>query len=366
MNPVYFNLHRDVSLLATSPDDVKYFDENNYHQPHHVPDTTTMIVNTVASLFPQDHYHSNNNSSNNREKEEIIILDRYRLEVNDKIGEGSFGKIYKAYDTHLNRWVAIKIESHERSQLHVEGIVYKLLLQKFPNWNKGEFFKLPDRNILVMDLLGKNIDSLFRDQKYKHEFTPELVAYLTIQMIQRLQQFHTIGYIHRDIKPQNFVIQRLPENAVNDEISVIPEVFLVDYGLSVPYMKGTDQHKDFSKHAGVHGTMRYCSINTHFGVEQSRRDDLISVAYTTLYLAGAKIPWKNISQHQSKQRSFYQIMISKMKTPVEKLASTIKDDKLKNACAEFLMYVLSLAYDENPDYDYCISIFCRIMGISNL
>lgn len=316
---------------------------------------STIIANTVVSLY------QNNGNNLCEPKNESLLLNRYRFENNDKIGEGSFGKIYKAYDTHLNRYVAIKIESNERSQLPNEGIIYELLMNKIPNWNKGQLVQCDNRNMLIMDLLGPNIDMLFKEDKNKPGFTPAVVAYLAVQMLERIQQFHSIGYIHRDIKPQNFVLQRLP-HTTSDEITLNPKVYLVDYGLSVPYMKDNDHHKDFSKHAGVHGTMRYCSINTHFGVEQSRRDDLISIAYTVLYLAGARIPWKYITQHQSKQRNFYQIMISKMKTPIETLCLSVQGEALQRACIEYLMYVLSLAYDESPDYDYCASIFFKTLN----
>ena len=75
-----------------------------------------------------------------------------------------------------------------------------------------------------------------------------------------------MGYIHRDLKPENFLI------GLEDKSHI---VHLVDFGLSRRFKDiKTHQHIPYKENKSFVGTVRYSSINAHFGFEQSRRDDL--------------------------------------------------------------------------------------------
>ena len=104
---------------------------------------------------------------------------------------------------------------------------------------------------------------------------------------------HSVGYIHRDVKPDNFRIQ-------NNEVK------LIDFGLSDPYMeKGV--HKPRCRW-GFGGTLFFASSKTTQGFSASRRDDMESLGYSILYLmnpACKNIPWcKNLQDE-------YQVLKSK-------------------------------------------------------
>ena len=99
-------------------------------------------------------------------------------------------------------------------------------------------------------------------------------------MIQRLQYLHSIDYIHRDIKPNNFVIGT---NGNQDKI------YLLDFGLSKKFMDGK-KHIAFKQKRVLIGTTRYASINAHYYHEQSRRDDLESLGYVLLFLLLGRLP----------------------------------------------------------------------------
>merc|ERR1740121_2880022 len=105
-------------------------------------------------------------------------------------------------------------------------------------------------------------------------------------MIHRLQGLHAKGLLHRDIKPENFLVG-LGANA--------HKVFAIDFGLSKRFRDSrTRAHIPFREGKRLTGTARYVSINTHLGLEQSRRDDLESVGYVLLYFLRGSLPWQGL------------------------------------------------------------------------
>jgi serine/threonine protein kinase len=104
---------------------------------------------------------------------------------------------------------------------------------------------------------------------------------LADQMVTRLEFLHLKTFIHRNQKPDNYCIGRGRRKQT---------VFLIDYGLSKRYMV-SNQHIPYKKHKLLTGTARYCSINTHLGIEQSRRDDLEAMGYILVYFIKGSLPW---------------------------------------------------------------------------
>ena len=104
---------------------------------------------------------------------------------------------------------------------------------------------------------------------------------------------HNKGFIYRDIKPENFLMGK-------DKNSKI--AFLIDFGLCKRYKDSQDNHIKFKDNKGLVGTARYVSINTHKGVEQSRRDDLESLGYVFIYLLKGTLPWKGINAETKEEK----------------------------------------------------------------
>ena len=155
--------------------------------------------------------------------------------------------------------------------------------------------------------------------------------------------FHSKGYLHRDIKPDNFTM------GVNKNEDT---VYLVDYGLAKPYLdfiKGN--HIPFSDDKRLTGTARYASINAHLGYEQGRRDDLESLGYTLIYLHTGSLPWQSIKGLTKKERRI-KIGEKKIATKLDKLC---KD--LPTVFLEYFKYVKSLTFEAKPNYAHLRKLF---------
>jgi len=106
---------------------------------------------------------------------------------------------------------------------------------------------------------------------------------LAEQMIARLEYLHSQGWLHRDIKPDNFMCG----HGLDDR-----SLYLIDFGLAKKYTKrGT--HMPFREDLGLEGTARYCGLNVHRGYEPGRRDDLEAIGYVLAYFnLRGKLPWQ--------------------------------------------------------------------------
>ncbi len=105
-----------------------------------------------------------------------------------------------------NGKVAIKIESRlsTHPQLDYEAKVYKYLAGTPGVPTMHYFGTVGQYNALVMDLLGPSLEDLFNYCGRK--FTLKTVLLLADQMIQRIEYIHYKHFLHRDIKPDNFVM----------------------------------------------------------------------------------------------------------------------------------------------------------------
>lgn len=111
------------------------------------------------------------------------------------------------------------------------------------------------------------------------------VVLIGLEMIKLVQFVHSRGVLHRDIKPDNFLIGR------NQNLH---RIFMIDFGLAKKYIGKDKQHIAYKDNKDLTGTARYASINTHLGVEQGRRDDLESLMYVLIYFLKGGLPWQSM------------------------------------------------------------------------
>jgi len=251
----------------------------------------------------------------------MIIANKYR--VTERLGNGGFGAIFKGENIRTKEKVAIKMEaiSSDTKMLKRETKIYQYL-GKAPGIPQVKWFGTTEEyNYMVLPLFGESLVSK----------TFSLTEALRIghKMVKILKYIHEKGLIHRDVKPDNFVLSQ--------DGSVL---YIIDFGLCKKYIDDVNRHMPLRTERALVGTPNFVSINVHNGIEPSRRDDLISVAYVILHLVNGGIPWQ--AQRENKYLKIQKASILEWsKTPTELIA--------------YLNYCTGLKFDETPDYELLIN-----------
>ncbi|OIW18726.1 hypothetical protein TanjilG_13478 [Lupinus angustifolius] len=266
-----------------------------------------------------------------------------KFRLGRKIGSGSFGEIYLGTNSQTNEEVAIKLEAvkTKHPQLLYESKLYRILQGGTGIPNVRWFGVEGDYNVLVMDLLGPSLEDLFNFCSRK--LSLKTVLMLADQMINRVEFIHSKSFLHRDIKPDNFLMG-LGRRA--------NQVYAIDFGLAKKYRdSSTHQHIPYRENKNLTGTARYASMNTHLGIEQSRRDDLESLGYVLMYFLRGSLPWQGLKAGTKKQK-YEKISEKKVSTSIEALCRSYPTE-----FASYFHYCRSLRFDDKPDYAYLKRIF---------
>lgn len=279
------------------------------------------------------------------------VANRWVLE--EQIGEGCFGQVFRGQDTLTNRAVAIKLEDKQSegagSLKHEKDILVELA-QPLPVQGFTELYYYGTHKrstCLVMEILGKSLADTIDEEGGKLDV--QTTALVAVQALTRIEYLHSKGVIHRDIKPENFMWGT--DRRVH-------HLYLIDFGLVGRYWnKG--KHVPMRLRQGMVGTARYVSINVHRGYTQSRRDDCEAIANMLAFCLTGKLPWSGIKVRQDQDRNR---MIGEIKL------HTQLDALFEGFSAEFpwlMAYCRRLEYAARPDYDQMHFMFnklCRRLG----
>ena len=175
-----------------------------------------------------------------------------------------------------------------------------------------------------------------------------------MQIITRLEQIHRKGFVHRDIKANNFMIGSGENRGT---------VYAIDFGLAKRYKDlKTNQHIPMKGGKSLVGTARYASIASHEGFEQCRRDDLESLGYLLLYFLIGKLPWQGIQIH-SKTEKYAEIGRLKKMAQVDYLLKPYGEDYL--VLFSYFEYVKTLKFEDEPNYDFLRKMFHKTLVSRN-
>ncbi len=142
-------------------------------------------------------------------------------------------------------------------------------IPKFITYGKNKNY-----NILIEELLGPPLLILWNSENNTKEHRLKAICMLALQILDRLEFIHSKNVIHRDIKPNNFLIGRK-----NPEI-----IYLIDFGFAHKFKSSrTGKHIKFGRLSYFIGSEKFCSINANNYYQQSRRDDLESLGYMLIF-----------------------------------------------------------------------------------
>ena len=260
-----------------------------------------------------------------------MILDRYKVLSN--IGSGAFGKVYRCYDTKHSRNVALKTgdtsKSRSQQRMEQEYEIYKCL-QGAPGIPKlYTIHKSKSLWYLSMECMGTNLMKLWKLCNQK--FTEKTVLMVGLQMLFRLQTIHERNILHRDVKPDNFVIGRNSQSHC---------LYLLDFGLST---KTTDQQAPIFT-----GSLRYASRNNHKGRTYTKKDDLESLLYILLYFYKGSLPWQFSTTNASSDN------IRKLQEKIGEYKDKIKISELCKGCPNWLIQLSQQILHPNTPINYVL------------
>ncbi|XP_054781385.1 casein kinase 1-like protein HD16 [Prosopis cineraria] len=282
----------------------------------------------------------------------------YKIER--KLGKGGFGQVYvgrRISGVNMNERtgpgaveVALKFE-HRSSKGCNYGPPYEWQVYNTLGGSHGVprvhyKGKQGDYYVMVMDMLGPSLWDVWNNNS--HTMSTEMVACIAIEAISILEKMHSRGYVHGDVKPENFLLG--PPGTPDEK-----KLFLVDLGLATRWRDSTTgMHVEYDQRPDVfRGTVRYASVHAHLGRTGSRRDDLESLAYTLIFLLRGRLPWQG---YQGENKGFL-VCKKKMGTSPESLCCFCPQP-----FRQFVEHVVNLKFDEDPNYAKYISLFDGIVG----
>ncbi|CAJ0591433.1 unnamed protein product [Cylicocyclus nassatus] len=210
-----------------------------------------------------------------------------------KLGAGGFGDVYEVHRERDNGVLAMKtefdVEDDMLQRLKREVLVYEVInvaKREDPRstehilhmidkgWN--QYFKY-----IMMPYTGKSLDYI-KECIVKGEFAPYTAIQISRQTHSALKNLHELGYIHRDVKPDNFVIGKSLYRNI---------IFVMDFGMSTKYEKTTANLPKESRYKFI-GTPKYAARATHQGRVVNRKEDMESWFYMVIELFGTDyLPW---------------------------------------------------------------------------
>jgi tetratricopeptide (TPR) repeat protein/TolB-like protein/predicted Ser/Thr protein kinase len=262
---------------------------------------------------------------------------RYRIEA--LLGQGGMGRVYKAYDKDLDRTVAIKVvrdgaigESDALKRFKQELV----LASKISHKNILRIHDMGDvgglRFISMAFVEGKDLQHIIRENP---KMPLERILNFSRQIAEALAAAHAEGVVHRDLKPQNLLVDK------NDQI------FVCDFGLAKSFEEGAI---GMTRTGAFLGTPRYMSPEQVEGKPADGRTDLYAFGLILYEMVIGDVPFTG----ESTLKVMYQRIQEKPKSP-----KLLRPD-LPNWLVKIIMRCLER--DPNDRYQNAYEILADLQG----
>src|SRR2546425_3493902 len=202
-----------------------------------------------------------------------------RYEILQILGEGGMGSVYKARDRELNRMVALKVIRPDLAgnQSIIDRFKQELLLShQVTHKNVIRIYDLSEAEgmkFITMEYIeGEDLRTLIQE---KHKLSPEAAVEIMQQVCRALEAAHSVGVIHRDLKPQNVMRDKTGR------------ILVMDFGLARTLEGG-----GMTQTGALIGTMDYMSPEQALGKDLDQRSDLFALGLIFYELLTGKMPFK--------------------------------------------------------------------------
>lgn len=261
-----------------------------------------------------------------------VVYKQYRL---DKVlGSGSFGTVFKAKDLLVNKDIAIKLGGSSDVTRN-EATIMKTLSKSpgFPIFYRS--CKTPQGRFIAMQLLGRSVDDELKARGGQLSNPPGVIA----SILRRLRILHRLGFVHRDLKLQNFIYDLARK-----------KIYLTDFGMAAKCALNSESSKPAS--GSTIGNLKFCSLRAHFYSNIGPMDDVESLVYIAIFLVTGSLPWCNRACLTGDIHA--NIRALKGQAPGGILRTSLPEEII-----EMLHYARSRCVSVKPDYKYLLRLVKR-------
>jgi serine/threonine protein kinase len=275
------------------------------------------------------------------------------------LGKGNWGKVFYGFNKKNKREVAVKIYSKNIEEIDIEyecGLVNDLdSISLAPK----VYYYSSYQKIFIQSLLGPNLEELFNF--CSRRFSIKTIANIGIELLDRIEAVHNLGFIHRDISPNNIVWLNFSDyNNISKD-----NLILIDFGIASSYLTKDNKHITFKEKNGIFGTQYYSSTFSSKGNTQSRRDDIEAIFNCLAYFFDGILPWDStiLNEKESKLKynnsriennennNKFKKEVKRILKIKESLTPTEFCNKMPSEFKIIYCYIKNLAFEEKPDYN---------------
>ncbi|WKY04893.1 hypothetical protein Q1695_005698 [Nippostrongylus brasiliensis] len=274
--------------------------------------------------------------------------------VEEKLGEGGFGAVYKVSDvtSPSHPVYALKTErvNSQTKVLKMEVVVLRALKKARATHccDILDSGRALGYNFIIMTLVGSSLMELRKNNKVKQNaFSMGCALSIGLQTLEAIQELHNVGYLHRDLKPANFAI------CLDD----VRKICLLDFGMCRRYIDSENAVRRPRWASGFRGTKRYAAISCHISREMARKDDLESWLYQQIEFTSGELPWKSLEDS---------VAICNLKEKARTEGLTQLFAGCPKEYIHIMLYIDSLRYYDKPHYAVIRGLLRDALNSNNL